>query len=143
MSDKNKKEGGWYTTGKYFGITKQRQIEIFEDLREKIHEEKRIDDVEKYIAKTYNKPAEAFVAGFAFCYAMAARKVQEDIMTRRLFWDWLLGIPAGPINLFGNPFPVELIESIALGKDPTEGLRRSIEEYKEYVEKKKQQIEVA
>ena len=142
-SDKKDKEEGWYSTGCRFGVMKDRQIEIFEDLKSKMDKGTKIDDVEQYISETYIEAGEAFVAGFCLCFYMTVNRMREEREIRKAFWDFLMGTEEGVIDPFGHAFPIKLIEIVALGRDVTKGTRLSFEEYQKFLDKRKSEPEVA
>lgn len=143
-SDKKEtEEESWFSTGSRFGITKERNMEIQDDIRNMIEEKADISEIEKHISETYIEAGETYIAGFALCYGMITNKMKEENAIRKMFWNFLLGIKEGVINPFASPFPIELIEIIALNRDVTKGIRRSVEEYQKFLEKKKPEPEVA
>lgn len=137
------KQEGWYSTGTKFGITKERNIEIQDDIKQLFEKRTDIADIEQHVSDKYVEAGETYLAGFAVCYNMITERMKEENVIREQFWNFLLGIKKGVINPFGHAFPIELIEIIALGKDTTEGVRRSLEEYQKHLEKKQHKPEVA
>jgi len=140
---KDTDEERWFSTGSKFGITQERNIEIQEDIRKMIDKRVDIGEIERHISEKYIEAGETYIAGFALCYCMITNKMKEENEVRRLFWKFLLGMRDGVINPFASPFPIELIEVVALNKDVTAGIRHSFEEYQKYLKKKKPEPEVA
>jgi len=126
-----------YTTGKYFGISKEKQIEIGEKIKEVLLEKMNPAEVEKWIAENFKDRGECFLAGFIMCYQMILLKMHEENTIRRELWNFLLGLKDDIIDPFASSYPIALIEEVVFRKDPHEAIKKSLKAYKEYYEKKK------
>ncbi len=135
LEEKDKTKPTWYTTGSQIGVSKEEQLEIFEDIKNKLEEEPSVKVVENYIAKKYKKPGETYIAGFTLCYILIMKRLEEKQEVRQAFWNFLLGTEKGMINPFDPPFPIQLIE-VVMGRDPQRGMRKSLEQYQKFMEKK-------
>ncbi|MDD3492296.1 MAG: hypothetical protein PHU95_02285 [Candidatus Thermoplasmatota archaeon] len=122
-----------YTTGIYFGVSKERQLEIGAEIMGVLEETGSPEAVEQHLAENISGPGEAYVAGFILCYQLVQIRRQEDTEMRDAFRAWLEGYN-GP-DPFSRPLPVQIAQ-VVMGRDPGKPMRDAVEATVDYLRKK-------